>query len=186
MAVLNWLGSPQMSLTATIFNFRQFREAHRRVLREVNGGTAHLHSAAYFVLCSLNQFDGLRLVAQSQTAQGGAPARPTRALGVLVYGLFRPMSGEQQDDDDVQLTEQLLLALAFELRMLRRRGVIPMLANLGTFLVAFIFSVVLAFAELDNGNTPFPLAFGLLVTWVPLLVVFTIVDRNPVSSERTA
>ncbi|KAH6877084.1 hypothetical protein B0T10DRAFT_566415 [Thelonectria olida] len=61
-----------------------------------------------------------------------------------------------------------------------------MLANLGVFLVAFVISVVLAFAELGDANTPLPLAFGLLMTWLPLLVVFTIVDQNPVSSERTA
>jgi hypothetical protein len=94
------------------------------------------------------------------------------------------MSGDQ--DPDVELSEQLLLALAFELRMLRRRGVIPMLVNLWTFLVAFIFSVVLAFAELDGGSNAFSLAFGLLVTWIPLLLVFTIVDRNPISSDSTA
>ncbi|KAL5601539.1 hypothetical protein FOBRF1_009072 [Fusarium oxysporum] len=99
-----------------------------------------------------------------------------------VYGLFRPLSGDQSPD--VDLTRQLLVTLAFQLRMLRRRGVIPMLANLGTFLIAFIFSVVLAFAELGDNNTPFSLAFGLLMTWLPLLVVFTIIDRNPVSSER--
>lgn len=105
-------------------------------------------------------------------------------LEILVHGLFRPLSGDQ--NSDVDLTRQLLVALAFQLRMLRRRGVIPMLANLGTFLVAFIFSVVLAFAELGGNSNTFSLAFGLLMTWLPLLVVFTIVDRNPVSSERAA
>ncbi|KAK4108552.1 hypothetical protein N656DRAFT_761206 [Canariomyces notabilis] len=179
VAVVNWLGSPQTSLTATIFNFRQFRESHRRVLREVNTDQSHLYSAAYFVLCSINQFTGYSLV-----SKGNDGPEPTRMLSVLMYGLFRPMSQEQAPD--VELTEQLLLALAFELRMLRRKGVIPMLADLGTFIVAFIFSVVLAFADLDGDNTPFSLAFGLLVTWVPLLVVFTIVDRNPMSSDRTA
>uniref|UniRef100_A0A0D2XL35 Uncharacterized protein n=1 Tax=Fusarium oxysporum (strain Fo5176) TaxID=660025 RepID=A0A0D2XL35_FUSOF len=32
VAVLNWLGSPQTALTATIFNFRQLRESHRRFM----------------------------------------------------------------------------------------------------------------------------------------------------------
>ncbi len=176
VAVLNWLGSPQTALTATIYNFRQFRESHRRVLREANERSSHLHSAAYFVLCCANQFDGLKLV--------NADGNPTRMLRVLIYGLFRPLSVE--DTPDVQLTHQLLVIMAFQLRMLRRRGVIPVLANLGMFLVAFIFSIVLAFTDLENATTPFSLAFGLLLTWLPLLVVFTVVDRNPVSSERTA
>ena len=58
----------------------------------------------------------------------------------------------------------MLVQLDFQLRMLQRRGVIPMLANLATFLAAFVFAIVLAFAELGEGNKPFYLSFGLLVT----------------------
>ena len=176
--LLNWLGSPQTALTATIFNFRQIRKAHRRLFQVPNTNRTHLHSAAFFVLCCINQFDGLAL------QQGG---RPRRMLRLVVQGLVRPLSREG-GRADVQLDRQLLVMLAFQLRMLRRRGVIPMLANLGVFLVAFIFSVVLTFAQLgDGGNAfSFSLAFGLLMTWLPLLVVFSVVDRNPVSSERSA
>jgi hypothetical protein len=137
-----------------------------------------LYYAAYFVLCSLNQYD------LGEVALFDHEGRPTHMLNVLVYGLFRPLSEDQSPD--VELTDQLLTSLAFQLRMLRRRGVIPMLANLATFLIAFVFAVVLAFADLGDENTPFSLSFGLLMTWLPLLVVFTIVDRNPVSSERAA
>lgn len=187
IAVLNWLGSPQAALTHTIFNFRQLRQSHGRVLQDVNTHSSHLLCAAFFVLCSINQFD-----IDSSILQGLPGNNVPRMLKVLVYGLFRPLSNERTADGtspapDVELTRQLLLQLAFQLRMLRRRGVIPMLANLGTFLIAFIFSVVLAFADLgDANNSPLSLSFGLLVTWLPLLVVFTIVDRNPISSERSA
>ena len=124
--------------------------------------------------------------AQASQAAGGTQSTvmPAPMLETLIYGLFRPMSGDRAPD--VELTRQLLTMLAFQLRMYRRRGVIPTLANLGVFLVAYIFSVVLAFAQLGDENTPFSLAFGLLVTWLPLLVIFSIVDRNPVSSKRTS
>ncbi|KAK0613957.1 hypothetical protein B0T14DRAFT_436678 [Immersiella caudata] len=178
-AVLNWLGSPQTALTATVFNFRQFRQAHRRVFRDINTHRYHLRCAAYFVLCSLNQFH------VDYFALNGRDNQPSRMLDVLTYGLLRPLSNGNAPD--VELTNQLLVQLAFQLRMLRRRGVIPMLANLAMFLLAFIFSVLLAFNDLEGATTtPFSLAFGLLLTWLPLLVVFTIVDRNPVSSERTS
>lgn len=178
IALLNWLGSPQTALTATIFNFRQIRESYRRAYRDPNTERTHLYSAAYFVLTCINQFDELQLVDDE--------GRPLPMLNMLVYGLFRPLS--DSSDYDVELLRQLLLMIAFQLRMLRRRGVIPMLANLAVFLVAFIFSLVLTFAELgsNTGSFSFSLAFGLLMTWLPLLVVFTIVDRNPVSSERSA
>jgi hypothetical protein len=69
---------------------------------------------------------------------------------------------------------------------LRRRSVIPTLASLGVFLVAFVISVALAFAEIGEYRTGTPLILGLLYCWLPLLVIFTIIDRNPVSSERSA
>ena len=163
IALLNWLGSPQTALTATIFNFRQLRQSHRRVSRDVNTYRSHLRCAAYFILCSINQFH-----IDPQALQIREDGKASRMLNVLVYGLFRPLSDETTPAGstcpDIELTSQLLVNLAFQGRMLRRRGVIPMLANLATFLVAFIFSAVLAFAELGDESSPFSLAFGLLVT----------------------
>ncbi|KAK3360564.1 hypothetical protein B0T25DRAFT_496507 [Lasiosphaeria hispida] len=179
VTALNWLGSPQTALTAIIFNFHQLRDAYRRT--PVNSFLWHLYSAAYYVLYCVDQFDGLTLV---NADAAGASARPAPALEVLMYGLFRPLS--KDPDPDVRLTNQLLVTLAFQLRILRRRNVIPTLANLMIFLIAFIFSVILAFGEMGADNTPFSLTFGLFVTWLPLLVVFSIVDRNPVSTDRTA
>ncbi len=186
--MLNWLGSPQTALTATIFNFRQIRDSHRRAQRRANTLKATQYNAAYFVLSCINQFDGLKLGFQDD-----AHTIPDWMLSLLVYGLFRPVSRDkapngQDKAQDIEATEKLLAMLAFQLRMLRRRGVIPMLASLGVFLIAFIFSVILTFAELGSGSNSFSfsLAFGLLMTWLPLLVVFSIVDRNPVSSERSA
>lgn len=127
------------------------------------------------MLTCVNQYEDLKL-------EENGTSQPM--LDLLVYGLFRPMSDD--GSEDVQLTRQLTLSLAFALRMLRRRGVIPMLANLAVFLVAFVFSLVLTFHDLGggDGSFSFSLAFGLLMTWLPLLVVFSIVDRNPVSSAR--
>lgn len=176
-AILNWLGSPQTALTATIHNFRQIREAHRRTERF---GEEDYHSAwnnALYVLSCLNQFE---IVDPSDEY------RHKQFLVTLLYGLFRPVVHRRDDPHgDGELTSQLLSQLAFQLRMLRRRAVIPTLASLATFLVAFVFSVVLSFAEVGTSSTVDPLILGLLFSWLPVLVIFTIVDRNPISSERT-
>ncbi|KAI8715224.1 hypothetical protein NCS52_01029700 [Fusarium sp. LHS14.1] len=58
--------------------------------------------------------------------------------------------------------------------------------RLGTFITAFIFSIVLAFDEEAGNRTGSPLTLGLLYCWLPLLVIFTIIDRNPVSADRSA
>ncbi len=126
-AVSNWLGSPQAALTSTIFNFRQIRECHRRVKED---NLSPESSNAYYILSCLNQFD-----------MPGDQNKQSRMLELLLYGLFRPLSTSQEADSE--LLRELLAAVAFQLRMLRRRGVIPTLASLATFLVAFIFSIVL-------------------------------------------
>lgn len=68
--------------------------------------------------------------------------------------------------------------------MLRRRAVIPILASLVIFLVAYVFSVMLSFAEVGESSFVDSLILGLLYSWLPILVVFATVDRNPVSADR--
>ena len=172
-AISNWLGSPQTALAATIFNFHQIRKCHR-LIKEVNNDMQPIACNAYYTLSCLNQFELPRHAAVRQ-----------EMLRVLIYGLFRPRSNHG-DDDDVILLRQLLSMMAHQLRMQRRRGVIPTLAGLGTFLIAFIFSVMLAFGDLGDSVTAFSLALGLLFSWLPLLVIFAIVDRNPTSPERSS
>lgn len=109
-------------------------------------------------------------------------------MRTLIYGLYRPVAAIQsrQQSEEIQLTRILLAELAYQLRMLRRRGVIPTLASLATFLAAFVFSVVLSFADVGKGANVTPLVLGLLYGWLPMIVVFAIVDRNPISSVRSA
>ncbi|KAJ4314006.1 hypothetical protein N0V84_009113 [Fusarium piperis] len=166
-AVLNWAGSPQTALTHTIWNVRQIRHCHR-IARSRNT----LNKDAFFVLSCLGQFE----LPHSE-----------RFYTALVYGLFRPFHHlDAEYEPDQHYTAQLLSDIAFQLRMLRRRGVIPTLAGLGTFITAFIFSIVLAFDEEAGNRTGSPLTLGLLYCWLPLLVIFTIIDRNPVSADRSA
>jgi hypothetical protein len=168
VAVLNWLGSPQTALTATIFNFRQIREAYRRSKEQDRDP---IWNDVYYVITCLNQFK--------------IPDDDRTFFQTLVYGLCCPAIANR-DDEDAELTRDLLSAMAHQLRMLRRRAVMPTLASLGTFLAAFIFSVVLSFAQVGENTKVDPLVLGLLYSWLPILVIFTIVDRNPVSSQRSA
>jgi len=55
---------------------------------------------------------------------------------------------------DVVLTEELLSTVAYELRMLKRRGVFPTLGGLGVFLVASVISVALTFGDFGDNLTP--------------------------------
>ena len=105
-------------------------------------------------------------------------------LRALFYGLLRPISGPT--DKEVKHTKTLLSALAFQLRIHRRKGVLPTLASLAIFIAAFAFSVVQAFADGGSSLPVATLTSALLFSWLPMLVIFTIVDQNPNSSERSA
>lgn len=130
---------------------------------------------AYYVLSCLNQFD---------IPLDGEGLISLQLLQVLVYGLFSPALGDVHTEA-TELTTMLLTTIAHQLRMFRRRAVMPTMASLGTFLIAFIFSVVLSFAQVGEHTKVDLLVLGLLFTWLPVLVIFTIVDRNPISSDRT-
>jgi len=127
----------------------------------------------------------------------------TLFFNTLIYGLFRPRANislevawqmadtraeglVDHEPLDMLLTRDLLTDLAYQLRMLRRRSVIPTLGSLAVFLVALIFSIVLAFGDLGKGVDVVYMSIGLFVLWLPILVAFGIIDRNPISSERTA
>jgi hypothetical protein len=82
------------------------------------------------------------------------------------------------------LLRGLLFELASQLQLLRVRAVIRSLASLGVFLAAFGFSVALAFGNVGESTTVITLSLGLLYAWLPLLEIFTIVDRNPSSPDH--
>ncbi|KAK0704643.1 hypothetical protein B0H67DRAFT_497363 [Lasiosphaeris hirsuta] len=180
--LLHWLGSPATALTATLHNIHQLRRAHRYTF--FPGGTheqatnEHHKRNAYYVLSCLAQF-------------ALPPGRADRAemVDVLAYGLFRPIVPPEAAHASRPRaaglrTRELLEALAFQLRMFRRRGVYPAGINIVVFLGAFAISVGLAFADLGAWTTAHSLALGLLVSWLPVLVMFSLVDRNPVSAVR--
>ncbi|KAK3680918.1 hypothetical protein B0T22DRAFT_474369 [Podospora appendiculata] len=174
-AVLHWLGSPQTAMTATIFNFDQIRKCHA----EAVGGREN----TYYVLSCFNQF-------QLPKEPDGSGRLSAEFMSALVYGLFRPLSDGAKDGDaenhDIEYTKQLLAVLAKQLRLLRRRGVIPTMLSLGSYLIAFILAIYLAFGEVGDGVDVTSLILGLLFSWLPMLLICTVIDRNPISSDRTA
>lgn len=179
-AVWNWLGSPQTALTATFFNIHQMRVclgAARSSSIFENRGVA---IDAYYVLSCVGQFELPATDAGLECFLNG-----------LVYGLFKPSTAHETKAAPHTLqaerwTGDLLRAMAHQMRRSRRLGIYSTLASILLFFVAYAASVVLAFAEgLGERTTTHSLAFGILITWLPLLLLFSILDRNPNSADRT-
>lgn len=107
--------------------------------------------------------------------------------GVHVDGIELPRMGDLRTPNQraTKWTRELLQEMAFQLKMLRRRGVYPTFLSIFLFFIAYAVSLVLAFAAMGERTTAHSLAFGILISWFPLLVLFTILDRNPVSADRS-
>lgn len=193
-AILNWLGSPPTSLTATLWNVHQIRQCKNYTI--LTGGSheqasrrlEHSKATSYYSLSCINQFE---LPKQPQERR--------EFLDTLVYGLFKPLENpallprggsqgqvaEEAARQAVLYTTELREALGFQLRMYRRKGTYPAGINICVFLGAFAISIGLAFADsVDEYTMAHSLGLGLLVSWLPVLVMFCIVDRNPISGIR--
>ncbi|KAM7201779.1 hypothetical protein V8F20_004740 [Naviculisporaceae sp. PSN 640] len=200
-AVWNWLGSPQTALTATFFNIHQMRvclDATNAPPGESLFGVEDKAVArdAFYVLSCIGQFD-------LPETEAGLEC----FLQAVVYGLFKPAGPQPRSSSEPYVvaqaadmvisdnahtaqaqrwTRDLLRAMARQMRRSRRLGIYSTLASIFLFFVAYAASVVLAFAEgLGERTTTHSLAFGILITWLPLLLLFSILDRNPNSADRT-
>lgn len=187
-AFTNWIGSPQAALANTMFNVYVIKQCHDR--SEVTPD--QIVKDAFYVLSCVNQYEypsytqtRLRRRWETDTER---QVRQRARDKVLLYGLYRPLtrvySGHYLPRDDIKDTRILLSNLAYQLRMYRRRGVYPQSINILWFLVAFVISLVTAFADLGDNTTAHSLALGLLLSWLPVLITMMIVDRNPSASTR--
>ncbi|KAK3948659.1 hypothetical protein QBC32DRAFT_408466 [Pseudoneurospora amorphoporcata] len=155
----------------------------------INRRLEYSKATSYYILSCINQFE--------------LPTEPQgkrELVETLVYGIFKPLEHHQPDGHGGQgqiaeeaarqavlYTTELRKALAFQLRMYRRRGTYPAGINICVFLGAFAISIGLVFADdLGEYTTAHSLALGLLVSWLPILVMFCIVDRNPISGIRNS
>lgn len=186
-----WYGSPPVALTATLFNIHQIRKcshATRSAGSGVSGNTEKktLKEDAYYVLCCLGQY------------KLDVPEGDRDFLETLIYGLLMPICdvtvGEAAQSNhpqspaakDAELwTKELLQQMAFQLRMLRRRGLYPTIISVLLFFVAYAIAITQAFSSMGERTSTHSLALGILISWSPLLVLFALLDRNPISADRS-
>ena len=74
-------------------------------------------------------------------------------------------------------------ALAQSLRENRKKGVVPVFVSVMWFLFSLSISIQASFGDLGNNQTAHDLALGLLLGWLPVMILVTIVDRNPTAIE---
>ncbi|EPE30896.1 hypothetical protein GLAREA_03863 [Glarea lozoyensis ATCC 20868] len=177
LALVNWIGSPQLALSAILFSIYQNVVCARDAAGEPSEAVSAL--------------DG-DLIEMQPPGNPGAQLNMTptqiqarkNAYYVVSYHNEDPLELEKQEKVQ-QWTGELLHAMASQLRVLRRLGVRPAFLSISLFCVAYAISVFMAFGNIGDRTTTHSLAVGILISWLPILLLFAIVDRNPISAERS-
>jgi len=102
------------------------------------------------------------------------------AEGLLRIVLF---SKDLQLKDTKLSLAQSREKLALALREGRRRGVVPVFVSTMWFIFSLAISIQSAFNLVGSNAQAHDLALGLLMAWMPPLILCSIVDRNPVAAE---
>ncbi|KAK1757030.1 hypothetical protein QBC47DRAFT_443745 [Echria macrotheca] len=163
-------------------------DSTRPLIDPPNTAPVSVYNNAMFVLSAFNQVDlGFEKPhdtrADPREEEGG---NLNKLLSTLLYGIFRPLSLgglSLREQKNVELTTALLEILSTQLRINRRRGVIPMLLSLVTFYMAFSFSVALAFGDMGDSTSIFVLDIGIFFSYVPVEVCLLLLDRSPNDSD---
>lgn len=177
-AFSNWIGAPAAALTTTVWNISMIQKCRILTTATDEPEMQPLLRDSLYILSCINQYQYPRNTLN--------PLAYERRDTALLRGVLAPFVKDQVQFPLAlrEKIDNLTLHLAFQLRLYRRKGVYPLWFSLIWFLLAFIFSIVIAFAQLGDNTTAHSLALGLLLSWMPVLVLATIIDRNPVASTR--
>ena len=108
------------------------------------------------------------------------PVESEWLLRIVLFDDRLQLHGSTEERDSLVAQRR---ELARALREGRKKGVIPVFISFLWFVFALGLSIELAYDEIGGNSTAHNLAMGLLVGWLPVLVVASTVDRNSVSAD---
>ncbi|KIW02554.1 uncharacterized protein PV09_06009 [Verruconis gallopava] len=186
LAIARWVGSPMSSLSYTLWNISVSGKCALMVdmavgYRPLFASTQETEDFnnirdSFYILMVMNQFEAKPL-----------PHMKREAEGLLRIVLFSKDLRLIEYEGRTQIKQKNLAAkrqdLAEALRRRRRRGVVPVFVSTLWFLFSLALSIQSAFGLVGENATAHDLALGLLLSWLPILVLCSIVDRNPLSAD---
>lgn len=178
-ALTRWMGSPMSSLSHVLWNIKVTGKCALMVDMAVPFDEVpwDQHSEfsqmrdAFYILAVMNQY------------QIKSRMPEISAEKLLRIALFSDSLKLTHDEDDVQSLPKLRKALAHDLRRGRRRGIVPVFISIGWFLFSLGISIESAFGNLGENATAHNLGLGICLGWINCVILGSIVDRNPVSSD---
>jgi hypothetical protein len=178
LAITRWIGSPIASLSYVLWNIKVSAKAALMVDMAVPyDETPHRKTDfgsirdSMFLLLVMNQY---------ALSPDVVKYRKKEAECLLRIALFSRDLKLTDTDKSLRVVRYIL---AQELREMRRRGAVPVFVSIMWFLFAFALSVESAFGSLGQNTTAHDLALGCLLAWFPILILGSVVDRNPIAAE---
>ncbi len=178
-ALIRWIGSPMSSLSYVLWNIKvtgkcalmvDMAVPFNEVPSDENSELSQMRDA-FYILAVMNQYE----------IKSHMPEIAAEKL--LRIALFSDSLKLTHDEDDVDSLPKLRKALAYDLRRGRRRNIVPVFISIGWFLCSLGISIESAFGNLGENATAHNLALGLMLGWVPVFILGSIIDRNPMSSD---
>ncbi|KAH9881783.1 hypothetical protein J1614_000954 [Plenodomus biglobosus] len=177
LAIARWVGSPIASLSYVLWNIKVSAKAAVMVDMAVKYDETPDRRTDFG---SMRDSMYLLLVMNQYSIKSTAALSGKEAEGLLRIVLF---SKDLKLTDTDKTLRQMRRILARELREMRRRGVVPVFVSTMWFIFAFALSIQAAFGDLGENTTAHDLALGCLLAWFPILIMGSIVDRNPIAAE---
>lgn len=175
LALVRWIGSPIASLSAILWNIKVSARCALMVDMSVaydsypdEDSTYAQIRDSFYILSVMNQYD----IDPEMDAVAGE-----RLLRIALFSDDIKLPGR-----DISLAG-LRRQVAASLREGRRRGIVPVYISLLWFISSLGISILNAFAKLGQNAQAHDLALGLLLAWIPVLILTSIVDRNPLAAD---
>ncbi|KAI8942314.1 hypothetical protein NX059_000393 [Plenodomus lindquistii] len=177
LAIARWVGSPIASLSYVLWNIKVSAKAAVMVDMAVKYDETPDRKTDFG---SMRDSMYLLLVMNQYSIKPMAAMSGKEAEGLLRIVLF---SKDLKLTDTDKTLREMRRILARELREMRRRGAVPVFVSTMWFIFAFALSIQAAFGDLGENTTAHDLALGCLLAWFPILIMGSIVDRNPIAAE---
>ncbi|TLD29614.1 hypothetical protein E2P81_ATG05908 [Venturia nashicola] len=175
--VARYLGSPMAGLTYILWNievsgkcalFVDMAIPYDGPVPDENSDFASMRDS-FYLLMNINQYGMKPGISLTKEAEG--------LLRIMLFGKDLRLLGSKKSLDTARRK------LVQELRSNRRRGVVPVFISTLWFLFSLGISIQSAFGYLGDNAQAHDLAVGLFMSWFPILILCSIVDRNPAAAD---
>ena len=165
LSLCRWSGSPIAALSYILWNIKVTGKcalmvdmATRYNEYPPEGSDFSMMRDSLYILCIMNQYT---------PKQSLPPIEAERLLRLALFSNMLPFNGSE----DCRSIIKRRTELAQNFREGRKKGVIPVFISFLWFVFALALSIQLAYSNIGGNETAHNLALGLLVGWLPILVI---------------